>query len=574
MKTSRRLTMGAALVGAAALALGASRIAVADSNLYVDPQIAEAVTSSYDPATRKATGGSSKAFKNVSAAAIAAEAGQTVILRGGEYREALAPKNSGAEGKYITFKAQAGEDAVFTGKDLSPALVLDGRSYVAIEGLKFVRVRRWMLACKTHHCVLKGNTFSQALDEGGSAKTGLFFEEATYNRVVDNIIDDTTQDNLALIKSDRNLIEGNVFTKAKHVLWTVKGGNYNVIRRNYLHNQIQKIGEVYDCAHVGSEHQFTQENCTKHNLVEWNVFAHTASSGDHSPYAGIQYAAQEGLIRRNVFYDCIGPALDLTLYPEEARFNTNNRICHNVFYKNHYCGIALAGRKDDKYTFEGNELKNNILLKTTFVRNDKRWEWFKELDGKSVQIFLGGSQGYVFDHNMLFGGTAGEKYLIVQGSRDSKSNPPAQDLAWWKSNRAEVMKDLLEADPQFADPDKRDFHLKAGSPAIDAGAFLTQTKDAGEGAALPVLDARWFFDGYGIEGLEGDEVQIQGQAKAVKIVKVDFEKNILTLAEPLKWTAGQGVALAFSGKAPDLGVFENGAKEPKVAPAAPAGLEK
>ncbi|MCZ7646060.1 MAG: right-handed parallel beta-helix repeat-containing protein [Planctomycetota bacterium] len=543
----------------------------AGETLFVDLTLGEASTSTYDPATRKAGGGKEQAYNSLNAAAQAATAGQTVILREGTYKEALAPANSGQAGKYITFKAYEKEIPLITGEKLFPAVQLTDRSYIALEGLHVEKVAGWLHAVRSQRLLLKNNVFRQAHSPGGSSKTGLFFQQAHDNRIVGNTIDDTNQDNLALVKSDRNLVEGNVFLKAKHVLWTIKGGNFNAIRRNYLHNEIQKIGEVFDCEHVGFDHEFTENNCTKHNLIELNVFAHTASSGDHSPFAGIQYAGQDGLIRRNVFYDCIGPALDLTLYPQEALHNAGNRVCHNTFYKNHFAGMILAGRRDDpKYRFEDNVLKNNVSLGTRFQRNDTRWEWYKELDGKPIQFWFGAPSGFLFERNLLFNTAKGEKYLIVQGSRQAKSNPPAQDVAAWQSQFPDALKETLEADPQFVDGEKRDFHLKSGSPAIDAGAFLTRAKGDGQGVELTVVDAGWFCDGYGIEGLAGDEIQFEGADRPVQIVKVDFAKQTLTLKEPAAWKDGQGVSLAFSGQAPDLGAYEHGGPEAPAAPAPPA----
>lgn len=185
--------------------------AAATVDLYVDPELPVAQTTSYNPGPRTATGGAHAAYKNLTAAADVAVAGQIVILRGGIYREALAPKNSGMPGRRLVFRGQQGESALITGEKLAPAIVLNGRDYVSIENLKIARVQRWLMACKAHHCVLQGNTFSQALDSGGSSKTGLFFEEATHNRIVDNLIVNSTQDHLALVKSDRNLVEGNIF---------------------------------------------------------------------------------------------------------------------------------------------------------------------------------------------------------------------------------------------------------------------------------------------------------------------------------------------------------------------------
>ena len=44
------------------------------------------------------------------------------------------------------------------------------------------------------------------------------------------------------------------------------------MRNNYFHNEVQKIGEVYDCHSVGFNHEFFDYNCTKHNLIENNQF--------------------------------------------------------------------------------------------------------------------------------------------------------------------------------------------------------------------------------------------------------------------------------------------------------------
>ncbi len=48
----------------------------------------------------------------------------------------------------------------------------------------------------------------------------------------------------------------------------------------------------------------------------------------------------------------------------------------------------------------------------------------------------------------------------------------------------------MEEEPQFVDGNSYDFHLTAGSPMIDTGAFLTVTSRAGQSISLRVQDAR------------------------------------------------------------------------------------
>ena len=105
----------------------------------------------------------------------------------------------------------------------------------------------------------------------------------------------------------------------------------------------------------------------------------------------------------------------------------------------------------------------------------------------------------------------------------------------------------------FADSAKGDFRLKPNSPAIDAGSFLTRATRAGEGREIPVGDASWFCDGFGM--IEGDRVQVEGNP-AVRIERIDYARHVITVARPLKWSKAAGVASPYSGKAPDIGALE------------------
>lgn len=496
-----------------------------------------------------------KPFATLAKALSMAQPGDTVLIRGGTYNQTLKPPVSGTPEAPITIRNYARESATITGPTLDPGIDISGRSYLVIQGLNVTKVDRWLWALSTHHVTLEGNHFSAALNEAGSSKTGLFFQQATYNRIVGNLIEDTTSDNLSLVMSDRNLVENNTFRKAAHTLWCIKGGNFNVVRGNFFHNQRQKIGEIYDPFQVGFDHQFTGADCTRYNVVEGNVFAYTASSGNASPYAGIQYAAQNGIIRNNVFYDTIGPGLDLTLYEDEATINTDNRVYNNVFTHSSFAGVSLAG--EGGFTFSGNVFKNNILYRSRFLATDKRWEWYtKTLDGKPVQLMTGRTSGFCFDHNCFFSQAPNELYLITLGQRNQDSNRRQQSLAWWQKEYPKAFTGNLEAEPGFVDDAGHDYHLRPGSAMIDAGTFLTHTVGAGSGTVMPVADAGYFYDGYGIPGEQGDLVQLAGQASPVRLVKIDYKNNTLTLDRPATWTAGQGVSRQFAGQAPDLGAYE------------------
>jgi hypothetical protein len=302
---------------------------------------------------------------------------------------------------------------------------------------------------------------------------------------------------------------------------------------------------------VGFDHEFTVFDATKHNLVEGNDFAYSASSGDSSPYSGIQYAGQQGIIRYNRFYETVGPALQMTLYSDEARYNTGNRVYHNVFYKTDFAGIEIPG--SSSYAFSGNVFVNNI-----FVANDTRWSWYTaDLAGKPVQLKTGRLDGFVFDGNCFYTTQADKLHLITHGNRDSGYDTSPQTVAWWQVNHPDVFSNCLEADPVFENADGHDFRLKPASTLINAGRFLTRTTAAGSGTSLPVEDAGFFYDGYQIPGESGDEIQIEGQTRTARVVSIDYNSNTLVLDTPLDWSDSQGVSLHYNGSAPDVGAYES-----------------
>jgi len=112
----------------------------------------------------------------------------------------------------------------------------------------------------------------------------------------------------------------------------------------------------------------------------------------------------------------------------------------------------------------------------------------------------------------------------------------------------------FNGNPYFADEGNNDFHLTLGSPCIDAGAFLTKTRQAGSGTTILVEDAGYFIDGFGI--VEGDLIQLQGETETAKVTYIDYSSNSISIDRSLSWSSGQGISLAFTGSAPDIGAFE------------------
>ena len=516
--------------------------------VHVDGKLTRASCTNYDPATRACGPGTGTAYRTLARGAAGRKAGETVYIRQGTYKEALAPTTSGAPGQPITFRPYGSEKVTITGAALDPAIDLSNRSHVVVEGLTITGVVAWLRGENTHHSVVRNCSFTKATAAG--SRGGVKLVRADDNRLLDNTLEDGN-DLLMLIDSNRNLVSGNTMRNGRHSLWNVLCGNNNVIRRNDFHNELQKVGQVSDCEGSPSDAP-VKLSATKYNLIEDNTFSYTPSSGNASPHSGIQYSAQRGLIRRNRFHDTLGPGIAFEIYSDEAKDNTDNRVYHNVFYNTGFAGIQIAAGS----AFSGNVFKNNILFKSIFQATDTRWSWYTEvLKGKPVQLLTARLDGFLFEGNDILGNAPGQLYAVTYGDR-AGSNPAPKRLKAWQKSKPTLFKGNLQADPRFVDEAARDFRLAAGSPMIDAGAYLTRTASDGAGTALRVEDPTWFFDGFGISGEAGDLIQLEGQAVTARVRGIDLTSGTLTLDRALTWRAGQGVSLAYSGSGPDVGAFE------------------
>ena len=508
-----------------------------DAWIYVDPQIGVESCEDYDATSRVCGAGGDQAFDSLAGGAAAAVAGTAVFIREGTYTSTLEVQHSGTESSWVTFTAYEDELVTITGESLAPGIELSGREYVLLDGLTVDQVRRWMYALDAHHNIVRNNTFSRALDPGGSSKTGLFFQEATFNRIVGNTIEDSTQDNLALHACDHNVIEGNTIRTAAHTLWAINCGNFNIIRGNTFENEIQKIGEIYDCEGSGFDHEITSYDDSKHNLVEHNDFLLAVKYYSTSGGNGIQYAGQEGIIRHNLFVDT-NAGLGLQRYSDEANFNTHNRAYNNVFYNNQCGGSGLGSQGGGE--FADNLFKNNIYAANRGCE-DEGW----------AQIIYRELAGFEFAGNAIYGDAPGG--AVIQELFED-----AGTLADYEASYPALFHGNLDLDPLFGDAGSLDFVLQANSPMIDAGEYLTTTDGAGAGTIMQVADARYFFDGFGIQDEVGDRLQLAGQATTARILSIDYESHTLTLDSSLTWDDGVGVGLPYEGSGPDLGAFESG----------------
>lgn len=548
---------------------------------YVDASLSADCLSQYDVFSRSCGSSNARAYRKLATAAAQVQPGNRVLLRQGSYHDTLIPGQSGTVEHPIFFGNYADEQVIIS--DVSGAALsqlpageqsdiaweklgfyLWHKSYITIDGLTIDQVNGWGRAVNSSHITLSNNVFTNAITQGSLAS--IKFIMGGHNKVLNNKIH-SGNDNIFILNSDHNLIANNEVTSARHALWTIKGGNYNVVRGNYFYNELEKIGEIFDAfdpIHGQDELHFglSQKNATKHNLVEGNIFAYTPASGTEAPYSGLQYAAQNGVIRNNIFYNITGPGVEIASYSDEAEFTTDNRIYNNVFYQNHFGGMRVS--TNESYQLDNNLVKNNVFYNNDFEDNDGRFNSWAQLDGQFTQIITRPSSGAMFVNNAIFGRDQDDSYAIARifFNDDDTRGPEHYSLLQAELQLPGIFIDNLNLAPDFIDPLSYDFKLTSSSELIDTGAHLTRTVSAGSGTELTVEDVHYFYDSYNINGEIGDTIQLEagGQldvnVQTATILSIDYQQNTLVLDEALQWSAGQGVSLLYAGSAPDVGAFE------------------
>jgi PKD repeat protein len=498
------------------------------------------------------SGAISEPWRTISKANATLVAGDTVYFRAGTYGSVddyIVPARSGSAGNYITYARYQSE--VVNIDDVNWGADLNNRSYIRIDGLRFTGVDQcWIHMHEkntvSEHNIIQNCYFSDLheahwagiwlgwlVEEGGAPPNG----EVNYNQILNNEFHAVCSPDGEILQLEGNtrynIIEGNRFYGGPHAAIGMYAGGgatygyceYNIIRNNYIENKWHTGINIY--------------SHSARNLVEGNVIVdcgldhlnNTCGSdrdrlNPAQTHSCIQVGGPYNIFRRNVMVNNGSFAMDsyssATAYGSDSN---HNRIYHNTFDENYSQAYAVSGETDD---LTDNIFKNNIFS----FGHEYEVYW-------DVQVT---NRANYFVWNNFFGQTT-QKYWPSTGTvAELQSAYPT----FWNNN--------ISADPRYVNDAGRDFRLQSASPMIDAGAFLTKTRSAGSGTSIPVEDAGYFTSGWGIA--EGDSIQLEGQTQTARVTSVDYSNHVVSVNQSFTWSSGQGIGLAFSGFAPDIGALE------------------
>jgi parallel beta-helix repeat protein len=481
--------------------------------------------------------------------------GDTVYIRQGTYYEMINPARSGTQGNFITYTRYQNESVEINGSNRSRECVdLRDRDFINVDGLNikdclyFVRGGNAEAEPGFSNCIIQNNTMFSG-EYGIHCLRG----GCSYNKILNNTIELQSLDEIEANSnnptirlgfrtgppSNNNLIEGN------DISFT---GSYGIVIENQ--NNVVRNNKIHDCGSKGISIYFFAST----NVFEGNTIYHTGIGPDGKGKGINLFSGNNNIVRRNVVYDdwesLEGNLGESTLIGIDSRddigVSHNNHIYNNVLYGSDNWGVYIGHHPNPDFTTRNIFFKNNIIYKNSGYSV----HFYSYCDNPMWPPY----EGILFDHNLISTGVVGDDVVRFFCQAQSFTLEEAQ------STYPEVFVGNLDGNPLFVNEGGRDFSLQDQSMAIDTGTYLTRTLEAGSGVEIQVEDAGYFFDGFDI--VEGDQIQLQGQAQTARITNIDYDNNSITVDTPLNWTVGQGVSLAYHGAAPDMGAYEFDNGEP------------
>lgn len=383
-------------------------------------------------------------FATLQHAAGVVQPGDTILVRAGSYQGGHFT-TSGTSGQPITLMAYPGEEvSINADNPTTPdGINLEGASYMIVDGFRVDGRTRAGVRAVLCEHVTIRNVRADA-----NGVWGIFT----------GFCDDL-------------LIENNTTTGSivEHGIYVSNSGDRPVIRGNLIYsNNANGI-------HMNGDISAGGDGIISDALVEENIIFDNGVGGG----SGINCdGVQDSIIRNNLIYNT--HASGISLYRIDAGASaTGNKVYNNTVI------VASDGRwaLNIQDASTGNEIRNNIFYSHHSFRG-------------AVSVSADSLPGLVSDSN------------VVEDRFTTDDGNSTLTLAQWQSQTGQDTNTLVsDPDALFVDPGNDDYHLKEGSPALEAGETLAEVPTDLEGTPRP-LGTEYdvgSYEGVGVVFLDGFE---------------------------------------------------------------------
>jgi hypothetical protein len=418
--------------------------AVAGCTYYVSP-----AGSDSNPGTE------ARPWKTIQKAADTLVAGERVYIKSGTYKERVIPQRSGLQNAYIIFTAYPGDTVIIDGTsvtlppfgeygDLAGLFDIRNKSYIKVDGLRI----------------------QNALTDEGS--NGILINDSDHISIVDCSIDNTQASGIGVWGCSDIVLEGNDINKAciggQQESISVAGTNMFEVKNNTVHDTDAAADKEGICIKDGSANGKVYKN------MIYNV-----------PAAGIYIDAWDKHTRNievfgNIVHD-ISNSDGFQAASEMGGLLENIHFYNNVSYNNKFSGLAVTLNGDEGGP---HPMKNITIINNTFHNNGDYWGGGVEMDNPEAE-------GVAIRNNICSQNQSFE--ISVSVDIPPRNVTVENNLLYSYKADAEDGEvtgvNFVEGDPLFVNPAAADFHLKAGSPAIDRGSAANAPAEDFDGVARP-----------------------------------------------------------------------------------------
>jgi parallel beta-helix repeat protein len=389
-------------------------------------------------------GSSAQPFCSIGTAAARVVAGDDVVVRAASYAERVRITRSGTASAPITFAGDAGA-------------TVTGQLYGFDIAAQWVTIQGFTVTSTTSdgiRCILCSNVTINSNQVADAQGKGLYIRDSSNMTLTDNVVQRSESHGIYM-QNDTNftISGGSVSGSGQPVQDQTKKGIYVT----GCSNSIITGTEVFD----NSDNGIYLIEGTKGVRVKRTV-THGNARGWSRAAAGVETRSDGNIIESNIGYDNEDSAINMRWGGSNALVFNNigygngdhgidvlespgARIIGNSVFDNVAAGINVEGNSP------GATIVNNISVDNGI--NSPRTEG-------NIRVTSTSTDGTIADYNIVYQSVSARLYHW--------NGTYYQSLATLHNTYPNVEVHAIQADPAWVAPASGDFHLRAGSPAIDS----------------------------------------------------------------------------------------------------------